>query len=195
MADQLAGWIGLDTSSAELGAARDRCRGPLVRGSAASLPVRGAAFEGVVCSMGIQIIDPLDAALAEIVRVLRPGGTAVLLLPAGGPIRWRDALAFGRLQVALRQGIRYPNDRLLRPKDLHERARRVGLHVTADERRAFRLALTTAANADALLASLYLPTVATSRLEAGRRVLASHVGRELTVPLRRVILDRLSTQA
>jgi SAM-dependent methyltransferase len=190
MADHLPGLIGLDTSAAELGVARDRGRRALVLASAAHVPARTASFDGVVCSMGVQIIDPLDATLAEVARILRPGGTAVLLAPTGGPVPWRDAVAYGRLQVALRQHIHYPNDHLLRPDALRDRAAGVGLTVVSDEGRAFVLPLTTRADADDLLASLYLPTVTPSRLRAGRRVLLGRVGHVLVVPLRRVILAR-----
>ena len=192
LADHLAGWIGVDTSAAELSGARDRGRGPLVLASAAGLSVRTAGLDGVVCSMGMQIIDPFGAALAELARVMRADGTAVLLVPAGGPVPWRDALVFVRLQIALRGRIHYPNDHLLRPAALRDRAARVSLAITADERRAFVLPLTTSADAEDLLASLYLPTVDAGRLEAARRVLLGQVGRELAVPLRRIIVDRSS---
>ena len=190
LAEHLPGWVGVDTSGAELSAARDRGRGPLVLASAASLPVRTAGLEAVVCSMGMQIIDPFDAALAEVARVLRAGGTAILLVPAGGPVPWRDAVVFARLQIALRGRIHYPNDDRLRPAALRDRAAGVGLAITADERQAFVLPLTTRTDADDLLASLYLPSVDADRLEAGRRVLLGQVGRELAVPLRRIVLDR-----
>lgn len=195
MADQLAGWIGSDTSVAELGAARHRHRGPLVRASATSLPVRSGAFEGLVCSMGMQIIDPLDAALVEVARALRPGGTAVFLVPDSRPMPWRAALLFAQLQIAVRRRIRYPNHRLIGPTALRRRAGRVGLTVIADERRPFRLALTSDADAEEFVASLYLPKVAADRLDAGRRLVIRRVGSELTVPLRRVILDRVSPPA
>ena len=190
MADRLGGWIGTDTSAAELGAARDRQRGPVLRASATCLPIRTGAVDAAACSMGMQIIDPVAEALAELARVLRSGGRAALLLPAAGPVPWRHAVTYGRLQVALRQQIRYPNADALRSAALRRASAAVGLPVTADERLAFTLPLDTAADADELLTSLYLPGIDPARLDAGRRVLAGRVGGMLTVPLRRIVLER-----
>ncbi len=190
MADRLEGWIGADTSAAELAAAYACHRLPLVRASATRLPIRGAALDAVVCSMGMQIIDPVADALAELARVLRPGGRAVLLLPAGGPVPWRQAVTYGRLQVALGRRIRYPNDDILRPSPLRRATATVGLQVAHDEHLAFTLPLDTGAHADELLSSLYLPDVAPGRLAAGRRVLDGRIGSALTVPLRRIVLNR-----
>lgn len=190
MAAPLEGWIGADTSAAELAAARARRRFRLMRASAARLPIRGDAVDAAVCSMGMQIIDPFAEALAELARVLRPGGRAVLLLPAGGPIPWRHTVTYGRLQIALRQRLRYPNDHILRPTPLRQAAATVGLNVAHDEHLAFTLPLDTGAQADELLSSLYLPDVAPRRLAAGRRVLDGRIGGALTVPLRRIVLNR-----
>lgn len=191
MADRLDGWIGSDTSPAELRAAHDRHRCPVVRGSATRLPIRWGAVDAAVCSMGMQIIDPLTAALAELARVLHPGGRAVLLLPAGGPVPWRHAVTYARLQAALRCRLGYPNDRALRATALRQATAAVGLQITHDERLAFTIPLDTDADADELLASLYLPKVGRARLAAGRRLLQGCIGRALTVPLRRVVLERI----
>lgn len=190
LADRVEGWIGADTSAAELAAANDLRRMPLVRASATRLPIRRSALDAAVCSMGLQIIHPVAEALAELARLLRPGGRAVLLLPAGGPVPRCHALTYGRLQLALRQRIQYPNDEILRPEPLHRATAAVGLQVTTDERLAFTLPLDTVAHADELLASLYLPDVDPRRLAAGRRVLDGRIGDALTVPLRRIVLDR-----
>lgn len=192
MADRLDGWIGADTSVAELTAAHDRGRFPLLRASATGLPIRGGVLDAAVCSMGMQIIDPMADALAELARLLRPGGRAVLLLPARGPVTWRQAVTYGRLQVALGQRIQYPNDDVLRRTPLQRVATTVGLQLLHDERLAFTLPLDTGADADEFLESLYLPNVDGTRLAAGRRVLDGRVGSALTVPLRRIVLDRTS---
>ena len=195
MADRLPSWLGADTSAAELGAARERERGPLLRASATRLPMPASTFDAVVCSMSMQIIEPITDALAEMSRVLKPGGQAVLLLPASGPVPWRDAMTYARLQVALRRKLGYPNDRALRSAPLGLATSGVGLRVTHDERLGFSLPLDTRADADELLASLYLPEVDPLRLAAGRHVLDGKIGGELTVPLRRVVLTRSGTAA
>lgn len=195
MADRLHGWLGSDTSMAELHAAREHERSPLLRASATRLPMSAGAFDAVVCSMGMQIIEPITDALAEMSRILKPGGRAVLLLPASRPVPWRDAGTYVRLQIALRRKLGYPNDRALRSARLGQAASGIGLRVTHDERLGFSLPLDTPADADELLASLYLPGVEPLRLAAGRRVLDGKVGGELTVPLRRVVLARSGTAA
>lgn len=191
LADRLEGWIGADTSTAELAVANDLRRVPLLRASATRLPIRRGCLDAVVCSMGMQIIDPVADALAELARVLGPGGRAVLLVPSGGPVPWRHAVTYGRLQLALRQRIRYPNADIMRPRALQRAAAVVGLQVTDDERLPFTLPLDTTAHADELLASLYLPDVGSGRFAAGRRVLGGRVGSMLTVPLRRIVLSRM----
>lgn len=191
MADHVDGWIGADRSAAELATAQVRGRLPVIRASATSAPIREASLEAVVCSMGLQIIEPIPSALTEIARVLRPLGRVVLLLPASGPLRWRQALTYWRLQIALRQRITYPNDDLLRATALRQAAAAARLKVAHDELLAFSLALDTDSQADELLASLYLPNVRPRGLAAGRRVLHERVGGQLTVPLRRIVLDKV----
>ncbi len=195
MADRVDGWIGADTSRSELGAAQARHRSPVLRASATRVPIRTGALTAVACSMGMQIIEPMVGALAEVARVLRPGGRAALLVPTSRPVPWLHALAYGRLQVALRQRVHYPNDAALRSASLHHAASAVGLQVTHDERLAFLLPLDTGSDADELLASLYLPEVDPGRLAAGRRVLDGSIGGALTVPLRRIVLDRTGASA
>jgi SAM-dependent methyltransferase len=190
MADHLDGWIGADDSAAELAIAQEQRRHPAVRGSATQLPLRAGTLDAVVCSMAMQIIDPLTRALAELARVLRAGGRAVLLLPAPGPLPWRDLVVYGHLQLALRQRIGYPNDHALRPGRLRRASESVGLRVTRDERLPFTLPLGTASDVDDLLASLYLPGVGPGRVDAGRRVLGGRAGGSVTVPLRRIVLER-----
>ena len=190
MADRRPKWIGVDTSQQELGLACDRQRGPVMLASASCLPIRTRSLHSAVCSMSMQIIDPFADALSELARVLTHGGRAVLLLPANGPVPWRHAVVYGRLQVALRRRIRYPNDGALRSGPLHASLAGVGLAVVRDERLAFTLPLDREADVADLLASMYLPGVEPRRLDAGRRVLAGSIGRQLTVPLRRIVIDR-----
>jgi len=190
MATHFHGWFGTDCSAAELTTATDRGRGPLVRASATRLPFATNATDALVCSMAMQVIQPVPDAITELARVLRPGGRAVLLLPATGPITWRHAVVYLRLQAALRRRIRYPNDRALGTRRLSATAAGHGLTVTSDERRAFALPIGSGADVDELVRSLYLPSVTSARLRRARRVLSRRVGTELAVPLRRVVLDR-----
>jgi SAM-dependent methyltransferase len=190
LADRMAGWIGVDVSPAELAAAATRGRRPLVRSSADRLPFGAASTGAVTCSMAMQVIQPVAAAVAEVARVLHPGGRAVLLLPASGPLSLRQKLLYLRTQAALRRRVGYPNDRALAASRLAPMAAASGFRVGSDERRGFSLPIDSGAQADELVESLYLPGVDPRRLRRAGQVLGRHVGGELIVPLRRVVLDR-----
>ena len=93
-------WVGLDLSSAELDVARGRAAGRLQRAHAGALPVADGSAAAVVCALVLMLVEPAPV-LAEIRRVLAPGGRLVALLPAGGPLTVRDRLRYGRLLIAL----------------------------------------------------------------------------------------------
>jgi demethylmenaquinone methyltransferase / 2-methoxy-6-polyprenyl-1,4-benzoquinol methylase len=67
-----------------------RPRVPLVAGDALALPFRDRAFDAVTVSFGLRNIVDLDAALAELARVTRPGGRLVVCEfshPVSRPLR------------------------------------------------------------------------------------------------------------
>jgi SAM-dependent methyltransferase len=73
--------VGVDPSDAQLGVARERAGGPAyVRGAADALPVPDGAFDAAVACLVFEHITAVDAALAEVARVLRPGGVFLFLL-------------------------------------------------------------------------------------------------------------------
>lgn len=180
-------YLGLDQSAAELAAAAGAGH-RTVRGDAARLPLSTASVDAVVISMALMLL-PLDAALAEIARVLRPGGVLVATVPSSSPLPVRDWLRYARLCTALRHpGLHYPNDEQL--SDAERVLAAVGLRLHTDERAAFTCELPTPAIADDLLASLYLPDVAPGRMDAGQRVVRRWVGSSITAPLRRLVATR-----
>lgn len=61
-----------------------RERGVTVQGRAQALPFRDGAFDAVVCHLAFMLFDALDEVVAELGRVLAPGGTFHALL-GGGP--------------------------------------------------------------------------------------------------------------
>lgn len=184
--DLLRAWsyVGMDLSPGELRLARGRGL-PVAVADAARLPVADGGVDVVVCSMALQLV-PLAATLAQVRRVLRPGGVLLATVPASGPLPARDALHWGRLLVALRQRrLSYPNDDDL--ADVEPALAAAGLTLVSDESRGFAVALRTAAEADRLLDSLYLPDAPPDRVAAARRVVRGWTGRRLTVPLRRLV--------
>ena len=70
---------GLDFSPAMLALARTRAPAArLVEGDAGELPFADASFDAVACNVGIGHVPDQPRAVAEIARVLRPGGVAAL---------------------------------------------------------------------------------------------------------------------
>lgn len=81
--------VGLDVTPAMLARAR-AVSAALVRADLARLPFPRGAFDLVVCGLAIGHVGDLGGAIAEIGRVLRPGGIAVYsdLHPAGTRAGW-----------------------------------------------------------------------------------------------------------
>ena len=79
--------FGTDWNIAELNAASDRLgRGaPLIRADAASLPIATASVGAVGCHYALMLLQPLEAVLAELARVLCPEGLLACVLPASPP--------------------------------------------------------------------------------------------------------------
>jgi SAM-dependent methyltransferase len=73
--------VGLDPTAAQLRAARQRGGGPnFVRAEAARIPFSEARFDAVVACLVFEHIDDVDAAIAEVGRVLAPGGRFLFFL-------------------------------------------------------------------------------------------------------------------
>jgi ubiquinone/menaquinone biosynthesis C-methylase UbiE len=73
--------VGLDLSAAQIVEAHRRGGGPsYTRGRADLLPFADASFDAVVACLVFEHIDAVDAAIAEVARVLEPGGTFAFFL-------------------------------------------------------------------------------------------------------------------
>ena len=90
------GWVaGLDVSAGMTRRARERAGGvggrcSVVRGDAGRLPFPDAAFDRAFSTLAVSAMPDGEAAVAEVARVLRPGGRFVVL----------DARPFPRLPLA-----------------------------------------------------------------------------------------------
>lgn len=92
-------WVHTDLDAANLAAARELLGGPLVRTGAAAFPFRTAAFDLATCLDYLEHIDEDRACLAEIARLLKPGGELIVVTPRTGRFhllhRARAALGLG----------------------------------------------------------------------------------------------------
>lgn len=163
-------------------------------GDAIDLPFADQSFDTVLCSMALMLIEPLDRALAEIARILRPGGRLVALLPSDEPLHVLDRARYAQLLWVLRRRrLAYPNDAALR--DIADLFRAYELALVDDRRRRFSCRIDTPELAVLCVRSLYLPGEEPQRVDAAVRVARRWVGKTLGVPIRRVIAQRVPTAA
>lgn len=91
--------LGVDFSRPMLDRARRKGPGEVALGDACALPVRAATFDAVTVGWGLRNVPDARSALAEIARVLRPGGRFVSLdmaVPRHRLLRWTSSLVFGK---------------------------------------------------------------------------------------------------
>lgn len=180
-------YLGADRSPQELAEALTRGASALVRADAAALPLADGSLDTVVCSMALMILQPLDQVLAEIRRVLRPGGTLAALVPTDAGSDTRAARLLGRTLLGTRRLPQCPNTPALRrPAGLLAAH---GLRLLADETRRFAYPLRDRAAADLLLDSLYLPGLTDAAQRRARHF--AHAAAALRVsapiPIRRLL--------
>jgi SAM-dependent methyltransferase len=73
--------VGVDPTWAQLAVARDRAGGPnYARATAEALPLVDGSFDAAVACLVFEHIPAFEAALAEVGRVLRPGGRFLFFL-------------------------------------------------------------------------------------------------------------------
>jgi ubiquinone/menaquinone biosynthesis C-methylase UbiE len=79
-----AALTGLDMSPGELAAARERLgeRAVLLQGRAQALPLSDASQDAVSCHLALMLMHDLDTVMAQLHRVLRPGGQLLVLVGA-----------------------------------------------------------------------------------------------------------------
>ena len=187
-------YLGLDLSGAELAGASAAGAWPLLRARASAIPLADASVDVVACSMSLMVATPLPRVLAEITRVLKPGGLLAATIPAAGPLRPPDRVVAAGLLAALGRSPGYPAGSALH--HLAALLTGAGLRVQGDERRRFGYRLREPADADEFLSSLYLPGLPRGRYRLARAYLRllARLRLELPVPLRRVIAARPAGQ-
>jgi demethylmenaquinone methyltransferase / 2-methoxy-6-polyprenyl-1,4-benzoquinol methylase len=95
--------VGVDFSAAMLQIAKEKVHAQaitLVRGDATRIPLEGASVDATTIGFGIRNVDDAALACREISRVLRPGGTLVILefsLPRSAALRSLYLWYFNRI--------------------------------------------------------------------------------------------------
>jgi SAM-dependent methyltransferase len=73
--------VGIDPTLAQIEEAHKRGKGPVyARAAAAQLPFKSQTFEAVVACLVFEHIEDVDRAIAEVARVLQPGGRFLFFL-------------------------------------------------------------------------------------------------------------------
>lgn len=121
----------LDESEAMLAIARTRCAGhPWVEfhpGDATRLPYPDGAFDAAVATQVYEYVGNISAALAELHRVLRPGGRALVLDTDWGSLVWHstDRARMARVLAAWDEHLADPH----LPRTLGPRLRHAGFEI------------------------------------------------------------------
>ncbi len=181
--------VGLDTSAAELALAAERGPGPWLRADAHALPFADGSVDAVTSSMGLVVIRPLGEVLSEVARVLKPGGVLAAIAPAVRPLGAADIRLLSRLTTVLRAKPQFPG-----PVELTGFAKTLqayGLQKVEDARQRYSFTVAGRADAELLLAALYLPQTRRSRIEAAVEFLEQRVAErgpvQLAIPMRRLV--------
>jgi SAM-dependent methyltransferase len=129
-------WVGLDASRGMLRAARaggDVARERLlVESDAQALPFAARSFDAIVCVGVIDGVPDADAALSEMVRALKPGGTLIVSWAnrrspyASWSLAWRKLLAVLRREQRARRD-RTTKRRLHTEREASQRMRVAGV--------------------------------------------------------------------
>lgn len=178
--------IGLDLSPGELGEARARGRGPLVRGDAFYLPFADGSLDAVVSALGLAVVANRPRLLAEVARVLRPGGVFAALTPSLRPVSVEELRLVGRLANQLRFPPHLPGVTEFKAKPALAAA---GLTKAEDKRARYYYEVRTQEDARILLAGLR-GTVDDARAAGAVETLVSWAGGEalrVPMPMRRII--------
>jgi SAM-dependent methyltransferase len=106
--------VGVDASPAMLAVAARRCEGrgraEFREAQATSLPVESGSFDRALCVQVLEYVADVPAALAEIHRVLRPGGRAVVWDVDWSTLSWhsRDPDRMAQVLLAWDEHLAHP---------------------------------------------------------------------------------------
>ena len=175
--------VGVDRSAAELA----RATGLRVRARVPALPLAGGCAGAVVTSMALMLMRPLEAVLAEVARLLQPGGTFVATVPSRGEAG--SAPLFADLLRTLGQtGITYPEP--LDDDGLAERFSTAGLTLRGDATAVFVRAVPGPQDAEQVVRSFYAPGAGPESVAAAVGKLREAAPVDLAYRIRRLVAIR-----
>jgi SAM-dependent methyltransferase len=181
--------VGLDRSEHELALAAEDDPGPWVQADGLRLPFRDSSVDVVTSSLGLVVVQPMNEVLSEVARVLRPGGVLAGIAPALRPLIPRDVRTLASINLRLRTKPQFPG-----PVELTGFARElagVGMRAVEDARERFHFAVRSRADAELMMAALYLPGTGLARVERAVDYLADRLERqeavEVAIPMRRIV--------
>ncbi|SDS33650.1 class I SAM-dependent methyltransferase [Microlunatus soli] len=181
--------IGIDNSAAELKLAAERGPGPWLRGDIRALPLADGSVDAVTASLGLVVVPERDQVLAEVARVLKPGGVLAAIAPALRGIAPRDLRVLTRVTTRLRTKPQFagPLEFTGFSKALEAR----GLRKVEDGRQRYGFWITSRADAETVMSAIYLPDTRWSRVEAAIEHLEDRVASrgpfEMAIPIRRLV--------
>jgi SAM-dependent methyltransferase len=122
---EVKGVVGLMAAMREAGEVPARGAGMGVRGDALRLPFPDGAFDKVICAEVLEHLGDDASAMAELARVLRPGGTLAISVPRYGPevVNWTLSDRYHRVPGG--------HLRIYRRRQLRERLGNAGLEPVA----------------------------------------------------------------
>ena len=181
--------VGMDLSQQELALAAERGGGPWVAGDALALPFADDSVQAVTSSMGLVVATPLDTVLAEISRVLKPGGILAAIAPALRPLGPKDVRVLTRISTRLRTSPQFPG--AVELAGFKKTLARHGLRRVEDARERYRFTVGSRADAELMMSALYLPQTRWSRVEAAIELLEDRLDKrgpvDVTIPMRRLV--------
>ena len=175
--------VGVDQSAGELA----RATGLRVQAQVPALPLAGGCAGAVVASMALMLMHPLEGVLAEVARLLRPGGTFVATVPSRGEAGASPLFA-DLLRTLGQTGVTYPEP--LDDGGLEQRFSAAGLALHGDETAVFIRPVPGPEDAEQVVRSFYAPGAGPERLAAAVEKLRQAAPVDVAYRIRRFVATR-----